>query len=71
MVSDIRFDGRFRLCEILGSGSFGEVYLGIDDVTEKKVAVKLEKTSTNSPQLLYESKVYSILSDGGTQSNFV
>ncbi|KAE9585928.1 hypothetical protein Lal_00010246 [Lupinus albus] len=56
---------KFRLGRKLGSGSFGEIYLGTNIQTNEDVAVKLEKAKTKHPQLLYESKLYKIL-QGGT-----
>ncbi len=55
---------KYRLTRKLGSGSFGEVYLGVNVQTGEEVAVKLEKQSTRHPQLLYESKLYRLLQGG-------
>jgi casein kinase 1 len=41
----------------LGSGSFGEIFLGHHVSTGSEVAVKLEQIRTQHPQLLYEAKV--------------
>ena len=41
----------------LGSGSFGEIFLGQHVSTGSEVAVKLEQIRTQHPQLLYEAKV--------------
>ncbi|OIW08991.1 hypothetical protein TanjilG_05967 [Lupinus angustifolius] len=60
-----RVGNKFRLGRKLGSGSFGEIYLGTNIQTNEDVAVKLEKAKTKHPQLLYESKLYKIL-QGGT-----
>ena len=63
----------------IGSGSFGEIYEGMNLQTHEKVAIKLEKTNTQHPQLLYESNVIRLLQGGpglptvhwfGTEGNY-
>ncbi|CAL5199227.1 unnamed protein product [Lathyrus oleraceus] len=56
---------KFRLGRKIGSGSFGEIYLGTNIQTNEEVAIKLENVKTKHPQLLKESKVYRFL-QGGT-----
>ncbi|KAI4386950.1 hypothetical protein MLD38_004823 [Melastoma candidum] len=60
-----RVGNKFRLGRKIGSGSFGEIYLGTNVQTNEEVAIKLESVKTKHPQLLYESKLYRIL-QGGT-----
>ncbi|CAI0419934.1 unnamed protein product [Linum tenue] len=60
-----RVGNRFRLGRKIGSGSFGEIYLGTNVQTNEEVGIKLENVKTKHPQLLYESKLYKIL-QGGT-----
>ncbi|XP_015070401.1 casein kinase 1-like protein 2 [Solanum pennellii] len=60
-----RVGNKFRLGRKIGSGSFGEIYLGTNVQTNEEVAIKLENVKTKHPQLLYESKLYKIL-QGGT-----
>ncbi|XP_020251202.1 casein kinase 1-like protein 2 isoform X1 [Asparagus officinalis] len=60
-----RVGNKFRLGRKIGSGSFGEIYLGTNIQTNEEVAIKLENVKTKHPQLLYESKLYRIL-QGGT-----
>ncbi|XP_074268206.1 casein kinase 1-like protein 2 [Silene latifolia] len=60
-----RVGNKFRLGRKIGSGSFGEIYLGTNIQTNEDVAIKLENVKTKHPQLLYESKLYKIL-QGGT-----
>ena len=55
---------QFRLVRKIGSGSFGDIYLGINITSGEEVAVKLESTKARHPQLLYESKLYRILQGG-------
>lgn len=57
--------GKFKLGRKIGSGSFGELYLGVNVQTGEEVAVKLEPLKTKHPQLHYESKLYMLL-QGGT-----
>ncbi|CAK8537726.1 unnamed protein product [Lathyrus sativus] len=60
-----RIGNKFRLGRNIGSGSFGEIYLGTNIQTNEEVAIKLENVKTKHPQLLYESKLYKVL-QGGT-----
>ncbi|XVF74377.1 hypothetical protein PTKIN_Ptkin13bG0105700 [Pterospermum kingtungense] len=60
-----RVGNKFRLGRKIGSGSFGEIYLGTNIQTNEEVGIKLENVKTKHPQLLYESKLYKIL-QGGT-----
>ena len=62
---DVVIGGRFKLGRKIGSGSFGELYLGVNVQTGEEVAVKLESVKTKHPQLHYESKLYMLL-QGGT-----
>ncbi|KFK42736.1 hypothetical protein AALP_AA1G033100 [Arabis alpina] len=62
---DLVIGGRFKLGRKIGSGSFGELYLGVNVQTGEEVAVKLESVKTKHPQLHYESKLYMLL-QGGT-----
>ncbi|KAK9068143.1 hypothetical protein SSX86_012254 [Deinandra increscens subsp. villosa] len=57
--------GKFKLGRKIGSGSFGELYLGVNLQTKEEVAVKLEYVKTKDPQLHYEAKLYKLL-QGGT-----
>jgi serine/threonine protein kinase len=56
---------QYRLGRKIGSGAFGEIYLGTDITTDEEVAIKLEPVKTSYPQLLYESKVYECFLQGG------
>ncbi|KAL3598316.1 hypothetical protein D5086_006234 [Populus alba] len=60
-----RVGNKFRLGRKIGSGSFGQIYLGTNIQTNEEVAIKLENVKTRHPQLLYESKLYKML-QGGT-----
>jgi len=56
---------KYKLGRKIGSGSFGEIYLATHVDTYEIVAVKIENSKTNHPQLLYEAKIYNAL-QGGT-----
>jgi casein kinase 1, alpha len=56
--------GKWRLIRKIGSGSFGDIYSGVNVTTGEEVAVKMEPVNARHPQLLYESKVYRILQEG-------
>ncbi|XP_011029810.1 PREDICTED: casein kinase I isoform X2 [Populus euphratica] len=64
-IMDHVIGGKFKLGRKIGSGSFGELYLGINVQSGEEVAVKLESVKTKHPQLHYESKLYMLL-QGGT-----
>ncbi|XP_072027345.1 casein kinase I [Amphiura filiformis] len=62
--SEFIVGGKYRLVRKIGSGSFGDIYLGINITNGEEVAVKLESHKARHPQLLYESKLYKILNGG-------
>ena len=49
---------------LLGKGSFGKIYWGINKITGDEIAIKLEPSNTDQPQLAYEYKIYKYLQDG-------
>jgi len=55
---------KYKLVRKIGSGSFGDIYLGINILNGEEVAIKLESIRARHPQLLYESKLYRIMSGG-------
>eukprot|EP01111_Echinosteliopsis_oligospora_P008977 TRINITY_DN2542_c0_g1_i4.p1 TRINITY_DN2542_c0_g1~~TRINITY_DN2542_c0_g1_i4.p1 ORF type:complete len:536 (-),score=141.92 TRINITY_DN2542_c0_g1_i4:172-1779(-) len=61
---DLRVGNKYRLGRKVGSGSFGDIYLGTNITTNEEVAIKLESVKSKHPQLFYESKLYKILSGG-------
>jgi len=62
---ELRVGGKFRLGRKIGSGSFGDIYIGTNVTTGEEVAIKLESIkSTMHPQLLFESKLYKNLAGG-------
>jgi serine/threonine protein kinase len=49
----------------IGSGSFGDIYLGTNMTTGEEVAIKLEALRGKHPQLLRETKIYRSLHGSG------
>ena len=62
--SEFIVGGTYRLVRKIGSGSFGDIYLGVNMNDGEEVAVKMENIKSKHPQLLYESKLYKILEGG-------
>ncbi|EPY50795.1 CK1/CK1/CK1-D protein kinase Hhp2 [Schizosaccharomyces cryophilus OY26] len=60
-VVDIKIGNKYRIGRKIGSGSFGQIYLGLNVVNGEQVAVKLEPLKSRHHQLEYEFRVYSIL----------
>lgn len=48
----------------IGSGSFGDVFLVVDNRNKNRLAAKFEHSNTESPQLYYEYRVYRLLAGG-------
>ncbi|EGF80300.1 hypothetical protein BATDEDRAFT_33264 [Batrachochytrium dendrobatidis JAM81] len=63
-LAHTRVGGKYRLGRKIGSGSFGDIYLGTNVVTQEEVAVKLENVRARHPQLEYEARVYKSLAGG-------
>jgi serine/threonine protein kinase len=55
----------YKLGRQIGSGAFGQVYLGTHHRTGHKVAIKLEPLSAAHPQLPHEARLYKSLSGEG------
>ncbi|XP_068709530.1 casein kinase I-like [Montipora capricornis] len=62
--SEFIVGGKYKLLRKIGSGSFGDIYQGVNITNGEEVAVKLEAQKARHPQLLYESKLYKILQGG-------
>lgn len=43
---------QYRLVRKIGSGSFGDIYLGIGTTTGEEVAIKLEPAKARHPQVI-------------------
>ncbi|KAJ2695718.1 serine/threonine protein kinase [Coemansia sp. IMI 209128] len=61
---DLRIGNKYRLGRKIGSGSFGDIFLAVNVVTNEEVAVKLESVKAKHPQLEYETKIYKALAGG-------
>lgn len=61
---ELRVARKFRVGHKIGSGSFGEIYGGVNVHTGEEVAIKLEPLKSKHPQLIYESKIYRVLQGG-------
>ncbi|KAF7316918.1 hypothetical protein HMN09_00425900 [Mycena chlorophos] len=48
---DLRVGGKYRLGKKIGSGSFGDIYLGINIISGEEVAIELESVKARHPQL--------------------
>lgn len=61
---ELRVGNKYRLGRKIGSGSFGDIYLGTTINTGEEVAIKLECIRTKHPQLHIESKFYKMMQGG-------
>uniref|UniRef100_A0A4W5KTH6 non-specific serine/threonine protein kinase n=1 Tax=Hucho hucho TaxID=62062 RepID=A0A4W5KTH6_9TELE len=61
---ELRVGNKYRLGRKIGSGSFGDIYLGVNIATGEEVAIKLECVKTKHPQLHIESKFYKMMQGG-------
>ncbi|KAL5531451.1 HHP1_2 [Sanghuangporus baumii] len=64
MDLSLRVGGKYRLDKKIGSGCFGDIYLGVNIISGEQVTIKLESVKAKHAQLKYESKVYKTLSGG-------
>ncbi|KAH7120106.1 putative casein kinase I [Dactylonectria estremocensis] len=61
---DLLLNNKYRIGRKIGSGSFGDVYLGANIISGEEVAIKLESVEAKQPQLEYEARVYKSLAGG-------
>lgn len=61
---ELRVGNKYRLGRKIGSGSFGDIYLGTNISTVEEVAIKLECVKTKHPQLHIEAKFYKMMQGG-------
>lgn len=55
-------EGKYRILSKIGEGSFGKIFSGVNANNNKKVAIKIEKSSESS-LLKNEAKLYKLLED--------
>lgn len=80
---ELRVGGKFRLGRKIGSGSFGDIYIGTNVTslrripktssccevqTSEEVAIKLESIKSKHPQLLYVRLLTPCLTEIGQES---
>lgn len=63
-MSDTMIGNKYRVIRKIGSGSFGDIFLGINITNGEEVALKVESVMARHPQLLYEYKLYKVLNGG-------
>jgi len=61
---ELRVGSRFRLGRKIGSGSFGDIYLGTNITNSEEVAIKLECVHSKHPQLHIEARFYRLMQGG-------
>ena len=57
LLMEIKVGQFYRLVKKIDSGSFGEIYKGVNTKNNTDVAVKLEPVTTKYPQLLAEARI--------------
>ncbi|KAJ3339656.1 serine/threonine protein kinase [Entophlyctis luteolus] len=63
-LTEMGIGGKYRLGRKIGSGSFGDIFLGTNTINGEEVAIKLESVRAKHPQLEYEARVYKSLAGG-------
>ncbi|PIA91651.1 Casein kinase I hhp1 [Cercospora beticola] len=61
---DLRVGNKYRIGRKIGSGSFGDIYLGTNIISGEEIAIKLESVKAKHPQLEYEARVYKSIAGG-------
>ena len=67
---EVRVAGRFKMDRLIGHGSFGQIYMAKDMVTDRDVAVKFEHKSQRRPQVVEEARLLSELQGEGKSAPF-
>eukprot|EP00928_Gymnodinium_smaydae_P059867 TRINITY_DN4332_c0_g2_i2.p1 TRINITY_DN4332_c0_g2~~TRINITY_DN4332_c0_g2_i2.p1 ORF type:complete len:334 (+),score=52.43 TRINITY_DN4332_c0_g2_i2:49-1050(+) len=60
-LSGVRVGGQYRCQSKVGSGSFGEIYIGLDEATGSEVAIKMEAVNSRRSRVFHEAKIYKML----------
>lgn len=68
---EIRIADKYQLGRKIGSGSFGEIFMGRDLDKDAEVSIKLEHSQTRHAQLVHESRIYQILQGGPGIPDFI
>lgn len=63
-LTDLVIGEKYKIIRKVGSGSFGEIYIGVNTTNGEEIAIKIESPYVGTPQLLYESKVLKLLKGG-------
>jgi serine/threonine protein kinase len=53
MVSEMRVGGRYRLGKKIGSGSFGDIYLGNNSTNKEIIGMNIESKEEVAVKLVY------------------
>ncbi|CAD8074458.1 unnamed protein product [Paramecium sonneborni] len=56
---------QYKITSKLGSGSFGEVFKGVNTETNEIVAIKLESQEAQMPQIKHEFQILSAIQGNG------
>jgi serine/threonine protein kinase len=59
--SEVLVGGIYHIGQKIGRGSFGDVFIGTNLMTEEKVAIKMERVKVRYPQIMYECRIYDII----------
>jgi len=57
LTMDVLIMNKYKIGNLLGEGSFGKIFEGINILTEERVAIKIEKKS-NKSILMHEANIY-------------
>ena len=67
---ELRVGKKYRIGRKIGSGSFGDIYLGTNMTTGEETAIKLESIQSKHPQLERETRIYRSLHGVGKKFVF-
>lgn len=67
---ELRVNKIYKFGKKIGSGSFGDVYLGANVRTNEEVAIKIESRKKDKKFLIYEAKVIKVLTEKETPRGF-
>jgi len=60
-IQNILIGNQYRIGAKIGSGSFGEIYIGRKKDEDIEVAIKLEPVKTKTPQLMGEARILKLM----------